>query len=353
MKTEEFSRALNEIDDKYIEEARCYKMKKRFPIKQTIAAAACVALMIGTIPLVKHFNTPAGTGTTGGVVQGTTGGEDALPTVIKLGESGKFTAYDTGEHDAVLQLNANRKEEFKIEKFANHFVDPTKEKTRKTITLNGKTWTGQYSQSVDSAFYGYDYDIYIGVDLLTWKNIFSIRCNSDTGEVIGFYAEPVCLSEISKTPISRDESYEKAVEFLKKNVIDINEYVLHQEKANDIRSGYDFSFRRVVNGVKTDDHIEIGITGAGEIYTYHLYGYKSMGNVDLSALNMTSLNQTIDAKINTIYKNNFDITSNSEITLRRLEDGTYYFYCITRVNGRTTKDGELLQDLSVLAITMD
>ena len=108
-----------------------------------------------------------------------------------------------------------------------------------------------------------------------------------------------------------------------------------------------------MNGVKTDDHIEIGITGAGEIYTYHLYGYKSMGNVDLSALNMTSLNQTIDAKINTIYKNNFDITSNSEITLRRLEDGTYYFYCITRVNGRTTKDGELLQDLSVLAITMD
>ena len=157
MKTEEFSRALNEIDDKYIEEARCYKMKKRFPVKRTIAAAACVALMIGTIPLVKHFNTPTGTGTTGGVVQGTTGGEDALPTVIKLGN--KLTAYDMGPHAGGTSLGAENSVEFKAGNI-EFFYDNAKDGDKKTIKINGKTYTGVYQTSIESPYYNDDTDVY-------------------------------------------------------------------------------------------------------------------------------------------------------------------------------------------------
>ena len=388
-KSEKFLEELGNIDDKLLEEAMNYK-KKKISIKKIVAAAACVALMIGTIPLISHFaGTPAGTGTTGDVVQGTTGdniiqagttGNNIVPSgttqnpitppagniitptgnmipptgeLIQLGKNGIFTAYDTGIHAGDSALNAVHTTEFKPNQHTTHFVDETKVKTIKTFNINGKTWYAQYNQSIDNIYYGRDRDLYVGIDLLTWRNMFIFEYDRDTGELIGFSAEQKCLSPLPETPITRDECYEKAMEFLTNNVPDIEEYALYNESEATDRKGFKFSFCRMIDGIKTDDNINIGVTGAGEIYDYHFWGYGAMGNVKLSEVDKTALNKVIDTKINTIYKNSFDITSNYEIRLCRLEDGTYYFYCTTHVTGRATKDGELLQDTSFLIVTID
>ena len=351
MRGKDFLEALGNIDNEFLEEAMNYK-KKKISVKKIVAVAACVALMIGTIPLISHFNTPAGTGTTGGVIQGTTGGETELPTVIKLGESGKFTAHDMGGHSGLPTLNAIHTVEFSLNNI-NCFVDESKVDERKFIEINGRTWAGRYDFTTDSPYYGRDFDIYSGIDMRTWKKVFSIECDPETGEIIGFFADKCCFPDLSETPITRDEAYEKAMDFLNNTVEDMEAYTLCNESVEEYREGYRFTFNRVINGIKTDDYIAIGITGAGDIYTYHLSGYGSMGNVDLSALNMDALNKVIETKVNTIYKNNFDIMNKSDITLRRLEDGTFYFYCISRITGRTTEDGELLEDFSFFAITID
>ncbi|MBQ8404488.1 MAG: hypothetical protein IJX55_08720 [Clostridia bacterium] len=355
MKPEKFLEAMNEIDDKYIEEVRNYKMKKRFPIKRTIAAAACAALVIGTFPLINHFtSTPAGTGTTGGIIDaGTTGGtEDTLPTVIKLGESGEFTAYDMGGHAGVSNLNANHTVEFSVGDI-NHFVDESKANERKIIEINGRTWAGRYNFSVDSPYYGCDMDHYSGVNPLTWEKIFHITYNRDTGELIGFTANKVCFTNIPETPITQDEAYEKAIEFLNKTVTDMENYVFDYSIESKSVNGYKFEFYKSINGIKTMETITVEITGAGDISEYFLRGCGATENVDLSALNMDALNKVIETKVNTIYKDTFDVTSTSKITLNRLEDGTFYFYCITTVNGRTSEDGELQQESSVIAVMVN
>ena len=55
MRGEFFLEALNDIDDKYIMEAREKTMKKRFNFKPIIAIAACAALALAAVPLAKHF----------------------------------------------------------------------------------------------------------------------------------------------------------------------------------------------------------------------------------------------------------------------------------------------------------
>ena len=127
MKTERFLEALNEINDKYIEQVRCYKMKKKITITKIVAAVACVALMVGMIPLVNHFTGIPVDGTTGDILQtGTTGSLEPLPTIIKLGENGKYTAYDQGPHEGNNRLDAEHSVEFESEE-AKFVYDKTKE----------------------------------------------------------------------------------------------------------------------------------------------------------------------------------------------------------------------------------
>ena len=349
MKNTDFLNLMQEIDSDLIEKA---EHPKKIRYKKRIwasAIAACLALGVVALPLAKYIG---GTAAPGGVVQGTTGGEAELPTVIKLGESGKFTAYDTGEHAAVSQLNANREEEFKIET-PHSFIDESKKDERKFIEINGRTWAGRYNFSTETFYYGKDIDIYSGIDPLTWEKIFHIMYNRETGELVGFKAEPQCFTNLPKEQASRNECYAKAMEFLNKIVANMDEYTLNAEKEKEEVNGYSFEFYRTVNGIKTMERISIEITGAGDISSYYLVGLDSIGNVDLSGLNTTTLNKTIDEKINNIYKNKFDIKSNYDMELCRLKDGRYYLYCIIRVSGRISQDGEVLQDASFLMITLD
>ncbi|MBQ8404537.1 MAG: hypothetical protein IJX55_08985 [Clostridia bacterium] len=351
--SERFLEELGNIDNKFLEEAMNYK-KKKISVTKIVAAAACAALVIGTFPLINHFtSTPAGTGTTGGIIDaGTTSGtEDTLPTVIKLGESGEFTANYIGGHASDSNLNAEHSVEFSVGNF-NNFVDESKANERKIIEINGRTWAGRYSFSVDSPYYGCDLDYYAGVNPLTWEKIFHIAYNRETGEMVGFSAVPECFPNIPETPITRDEAYEKAIEFLNNTISDMEDYELYYEGEDEFVNGYDFDFYKTINGIKTMEIISIEITGAGDVSRYSLRGYGATKNVDLSALDMVALNKVIEAKVNAIYKNNFDINSTFELRLDRLEDGTYYFYCTSRVTGRTTEDGELLKDTSFFAITL-
>ena len=173
-KARKFLEAMGEIDDKYIEEARCVTMKKKFSFKPFIAAAACLALMITAYPMAKQFTNISGTGVTATTPE----------TVTKLGASGKFTVLEGTPFDEMPLLNAEHNVEFIIDANGENFVDKEKANTSKTIEIAGKTWTGFYQDSTDSEYYKDDKDNYkLTVDGRDVK--FSL--NRETGVCTSFF----------------------------------------------------------------------------------------------------------------------------------------------------------------------
>ena len=346
MRGKDFLEALGNIDNEFLEEAMNYK-KKKISIKKIVAVAACVALMIGTIPLISHFNTPAGTGTTGGMIQGTTGGETELPTVIKLGESGKFTAHDMGPHAGVSNLSAEHSVEFSVQEM-RFFTDSAKIGDKKTIELNGKTWEGVYLHTTDSPYYNDDTDMYVGKE--NGKVVYAFEINRTTGMITHFSTE--CdLQNISERKLSQEECYDIAKEYLNSIIDNLDEYELC--KTSDIawRNSYYFTFRKILNGIQTSDRISIGVSKDGEISSHTILSYNSAKNVDASSINMETIDKLIANKVAEIYKKNPSVTYKSEdILLIRLKDGTFYIDCDVKITGKILLMKTFTLNLAILQL---
>ncbi|MBQ7291636.1 MAG: hypothetical protein IJW76_07935 [Clostridia bacterium] len=346
-KSEKFLEELGNIDDKFLEEAMNYK-KKKISITKIVAAAACVALMIGTIPLVKHFNTPAGTGTTGGVVQGTTGGENALPTVIKLGESGEFDVWESGKHASLpgaLQLNAEHNVENRIVLQDKYFTDESLDDSQKTIQIGGNSFIGEYYMSTDSCYFNDDKDTYI---LKNNMGSAIFEFNRNTGMLIYFNIAEL-LSPSSNKQLTKDECHAIVIEHLSNYIDDIDEYELTKVTNVRTRDAYEFTFYRTFNGIKLSDSISVCIMKTGDVYTHSFKCYGSMKNVDFNAVNIDKLNNIMGEKVAEIYRNNFELNHElEEITLIRLENDIFFFHCEFNVTGKATSDGGLCQDTCFL-----
>ncbi|MBQ8403495.1 MAG: hypothetical protein IJX55_03595, partial [Clostridia bacterium] len=250
MRGKDFLEAFGNIDNEFLEEAMNYK-KKKISVTKIVAAAACAALVIGTFPLINHFtSTPAGTGTTGGIIDaGTTGGtEDTLPTVIKLGESGEFTVWESSRHmsdDNALVAEHNVQRKIIVQN--DYFIDEELIGTEKTIIMNGKTWTGKYAESINSSYYGSDIDSYICKQ--NGKVVYDFAINRETGRLEWFYATQYESIETPKNPLTQEECYEVALNYLKENFEDIEEYEMEFVTDKILKNAYNFTLFRKINGI--------------------------------------------------------------------------------------------------------
>lgn len=351
MKTERFLEALNEINDKYIEQVRCYKMKKKITITKIVAAAACVALMVGMIPLVNHFTGIPVDGTTGDILQtGTTGSLEPLPTIIKVGENGKYTAYDRGPHEGSNRLDAEHSMEFQAEGL-KYVYDKTKENEKKKIEVNGKTYEGVYMTTIESPRYNDDTDMYVIRE--NGKVMYSFEINKTTGMVTSFY-NAYAYDRLLENVFREKECYAIAKDFIKTIIDDFDEFELVESAEATWGKAYNFTFCRVLDGIETSEKINVGITGEGDIYSYMIVSYGSMDNVDVSAIKMEDIDKVISDKVAMIYKKNPDVTYVAKIlSLIRLKDGTFYIDCDLKMQGVNSKTGKVCYESCYIAVTID
>ena len=334
MKSEYFLEALNNVNEKYIEEARQKNIKKRFNFKPIIAAAACAVFALAAIPVATHFAGNPGTQQT---------------QAKKIGASGKFTAYESSVHDSDNKLNANHNIEFQINKSYDFFEDSKKTNTEKTIEFGGKTWTGKYQNSIRSPYYSDDHDSYFG-EINGEQFVFTIH--SKTGEIRSFTSSEM-KKENTGISLTHDECYKIAAEFLK-TYVDINNYELKSSRYMEWRKGYYFQFHRTLNGIMTSEYISIGVRDNGEIFMYTLHSKGAMDNVDASAISMEVINKVIDAKVQSIYKNNYSITCGEKsIIITKTRNGDYILDCEVAVEGKITEKSEIVKDICYLAVTID
>ena len=146
MRTDFFLEAMNEIDDKYIEEVRSKTMKKKFNFKPMIAVAACALFALAAVPVANYFaNASIGiTSSTSGTI-GTTGQQTPLKK--------EYTALVYDYTDGI----PGGKKDVDL----NHKTIKKSPAPSDSITIDGVTYKGTYTSSWAVDFYNFDRDEYI------------------------------------------------------------------------------------------------------------------------------------------------------------------------------------------------
>ena len=311
MKSEFFLKALNYVDDKYIEEAEEKTMKKRFNFKPIIAIAACAALALAAVPLAKHFaGNPLGT-------QGTTATTQA-PTPIVIG--GNLTALFMNGALGDGSTGIPPEKETDFDGLWERYTDKTKLGTRHTVTVAGETYTGTYMNSTKSDYYGEDTDNY------RVSGYIEFSINRQTGECTEFnnYGNLIKTEE----KLSGEECALKAVEYFGGFIDDIEDYELTLIHETGASAGYLISFHRMIDGIQTRDSLYIQINYRGDVIGYSLYGFSDMKNIDLSGIKLTDIENAISAKVNAEYSGYDNIEcSVKKMKFSRIANGKYAFVC--------------------------
>ncbi|MBQ7290458.1 MAG: hypothetical protein IJW76_01895 [Clostridia bacterium] len=346
MKNTDFLNLMQEIDSDLIEKA---EHPKKIRYKKRIwasAIAACLALGVVALPLAKYIG---GTAAPGGVVQGTTGGEAELPTVIKLGESGKFTAYELENVDIDTTLGANHKVEAKINFINGYFTDESKRNTTAVVVIDGKRYEGVYSYSQKSDYFENDMDVYKITNSAT-KGDFSI--NRETGVCVSFYVNR--LNEPMQNVLTRDGCYEKVLNYLKNYIEDLENYSLIYEQRRINGYGYYFVFRRTIGDMQTSDSIAVGIRENGEIYTHLMQSLGAMAYTDISGVNMSAFDEAVNKKVDDIYDKFLNVNhTTQDIVLVKLKDGTYAFELNIAVEANKRENGKIYNDSCRFLVEID
>ena len=323
MKSERFLAALGEIDEKYIEEARCCSHKKKFDFKPIAAIAASVVFMIASIFAVNNLA--------------------KIPPVQqsseKIGASGEFDVYegDIGMGSAGAgRLNVEHEREFFLNTAGTDFIDKSKVNTSKEIQICGKKLVGTYKNSTDSDYYRDGRDNYEAAE--NGRKI-SISLSRETGKCTLFFLHK-SDEEMIENIYTRDECYEIAKDHLSSYIDDIEDYELKYEYKRMGGFGYFFMLYRTVGGIMTSDRITVGVRENGEVYAHTLHSIDTMKNADISALDMGKAEAALDAKVREVYRNTFDVSYRTEsVVLSRLKDGSYILDYFLTVEASNEKGG--------------
>ena len=334
MRGEFFLEALNDVDDKYIMEAREKTMKKRFNFKPIIAVAACAALALAAVPVAKHFaGNPVGT-------QGTTATTQTPPET-----GGNFTVLYAGGADGGL-LGADVEIETDFDGYDEEFTDEEKVGTKKNIVIGGVEYTGTYTNSTRSDYYGDDTDNYF---VRANGKMVSFSINRSTGMMTKFF---FAGDHSVGARLTKDECYAKAINHLKIYVPDIEEYELTMAHNQGASLGYLFRFFRMVNGIKTSESIDVRVDYSGEVYNHSLYSIGVMKNIDISEIKIDDVNNAISGKLNTLYRKNSAVTySAKDVMLSKLANGKYIFEYQLNVN--VEKEGKVYSDFCEVIVEIN
>lgn len=330
MKSEKFLEALGDINERYVEEVRCYKMKKRIGVKWLVAIAACMAIAVSAFPVVKY-------------IEGAAMGSTSQTLSPNLGASGKFTVLE----DVTYYENENKigNHKAEIDLFSNIAIstDNDKVNTKASTDFLGKTWTATYKETKTSDYYNGKEYVYSGK---TDGRKVTFKINAATGTCTDFYLTLGESYDESLKELTRDECLAKVTEFLEKRIDDIENYELVAERRLTEKYGYHFRFARIIEGIQTSDTVFVQIRENGEIYAYKERSLGAFKGVDVSSIDMTALNKAVKAKLDGIYGefDSYDYDT-TEMILTKLADGSYVFDYQAEVNVKEKKDSATVRDV--------
>lgn len=329
MKSEFFLKALNHVDDKYIEEARENNMKKRFNFKPIIAVAACAALALAAVPAVNHFvNTP-------GVEN--PDGNDTM-----------FTVYESEAHDSTTI--GNHKIELVLDKFRDPYIDASKKNSKGTVTLNGLKLEGTYEDTDSKTDYREAALNYEGIS--NGKKI-SFSINEVTGKCESFLVHYTDQDLTKGTSLTRDELYEIAYEnFMDGGYTDDPENYTLSAECDQGAGGYWFKFSRFIGGIETREYVMICTLKNGEFFWFNGNRIGEMKDVDVSGIDMDKFYAAVETKLKAIYADAYVGFDKNGAVLTKLTDGSYVFDYAVDATVKNDK-GEVILDRCYLTVLID
>lgn len=214
-----------------------------------------------------------------------------------------------------IALNSNEK----TIDLVNHFKKRAGAPETMTVTVEGETVTGNYTESSNSAFYNCDYDEYSFKSEDGTLYVFGI--NQSTGNLVRF-GKYNGDSHTYGSELSRDECYEKALTYLKKYVGENYEFAEETSRElgtmNPVRT---FTFARKINGIKTAAKADIHVYSDGELLGFWACLVPSMDGIEEISVDSEKNERLISEKILEIDKNaDYKI---KDSTLYRLKDGRF------------------------------
>ena len=297
MKKKEWNEGLNHLDpdlvEKYVEQKDMFK-QKRMSKKIWIrwgAVAASFCLIFGCILTFGIINF----------------GSMHQYDYIAL-EIGTFDADDGGNHTSEFALWDESK--------TNYHQD-AKADEKASIIFNGITYFGDYQRSAIKIPNLYTSHRYKGD-----KVYFEV--NSITGELasITFVYEPSVTASMSQ------EQCKKIADSIADDYISIVEYRVDiTEQSIESNYLYTFTYYREVSGYKTADSLTISIDGNGNISSFGKAMLGSFDEIESVSVDDKKAKNTIDAKLESIYRGNSKRKSHSvdNVVLIKLDDGTCAF----------------------------
>lgn len=223
-------------------------------------------------------------------------------------EIGTFDAEDGGLHTS----------EFAIwdENQTNYHQD-AKAAENVSVTFNGTSYSGSYQRSVTKVP-----NLYVSHRYKGDKVFFEV--NGTTGELtsITFVYEPSEASSLSQ------DQCRTIADSIVDEYIDVDEYCI-AVTSQPIYSNclYTFTYYREVSGYKTADSLTISIDGNGNVSSFGKAMLGSFDEIESVSVDNKKAKNTIDAKLESIYRGNSKRKSHSvdNVVLIKLDDGTCAF----------------------------
>lgn len=181
----------------------------------------------------------------------------------------------------------------------------------RSITVNGQTWSGEYTQSIKSFYFNADADLY---ESSQDDYLIRFRINPETDDVYMFTYLPrgdVYLEANKNSPVlTESQCLDIALQYLEQYV-DADEYSLIGSQYRDYTSvtgWYEFELARTVDGVQTSDTVKVHVTIYGDV-VHHLF--RTLNEmVDPPVLSSEDY-QVIESKVHEKIKSVYDSLENA------------------------------------------
>ena len=230
--------------------------------------------------------------------------------------------------------------------------------SKKTVKVNGVDWDVEYYASQKGYLYKNNLDCY---EKKSDGVYVQIGINEKTGVVDSYSWVDVNYCENKTDPELSEEDCLNIAKTYLNEFIDSDDYEVINTRYLEIpeyRAIYDFEFVRMIDGVKTSDKANIGVSVFGDVIS-HLF--ISLGEMDGAVLptneEMQIIQDNVDNKVKDIYDNvseQYDISYNiSDKVLVKLSNGKYAFEYYITVDLKTENISPEITETTKLLIYLD
>lgn len=196
-----------------------------------------------------------------------------------------------GVSDSTIGVSPPKAE---IDVFSNSVVDDTLAGTSRTVTINGKTYTGYYDKSLKSPYRRGDWDEYLCTE--NGRHILTFFVNRYSQKVIEYSLSGVSCETTMENGKSRDECREIAIQTLREHYKDaVFKEIEVQDYAND---KYNFMFVKMIGDLETTAGVAIRVNADGKVVSFNATTMPAFENLGLAAKRFDNIDESdLDVKI--------------------------------------------------------